>query len=162
VQSDAMTAANVDTAPEAETRPPLKESPARWWLLVLLFTALLVNSAHRGALSVALAASSMREDLHLTEASIGVLLSAFFLLYSFMQMGGGWVVERLGVRRGYAIGFIFWSLTSAVTGMASGFAALLGLRVALGAGQAISFPATSRAVANSFQERERGTVTGIY
>jgi ACS family glucarate transporter-like MFS transporter len=36
------------------------------------------------------------------------------------------------------------------------------LRVAVGAGQAISFPATSRAVANWFQERERGTVTGIY
>ena len=32
----------------------------------------------------------------------------------------------------------------------------------MGAGQAISFPATSRAVANWFQESERGTVTGIY
>src|SRR5258707_34018 len=36
------------------------------------------------------------------------------------------------------------------------------MRVALGAGQAISFPASSRAVANWFQQRERGTVTAIY
>jgi ACS family glucarate transporter-like MFS transporter len=41
-------------------------------------------------------------------------------------------------------------------------ASLIGLRVAIGAGQAITFPASARAVANSFNERERGTVTGIY
>jgi ACS family D-galactonate transporter-like MFS transporter len=32
----------------------------------------------------------------------------------------------------------------------------------MGTGQAITFPATARAVANSFPERERGTVTAIY
>ncbi|MEJ7618538.1 MAG: MFS transporter [Pyrinomonadaceae bacterium] len=34
--------------------------------------------------------------------------------------------------------------------------------MAVGAGQAVAFPATSRSVANWFQERERGTVTAIY
>jgi MFS transporter, ACS family, D-galactonate transporter len=130
--------------------------------LVLLFTAMLISYAHRGALSVAVASSSMTEDLHLSEASIGVLLSAFFWIYAFTQVPAGWVVDRFGVRRAYSLGFAFWSLTSALTGFAAGFASLLGLRVAVGAGQAISFPATSRAVANWFQERERGTVTGIY
>ena len=36
------------------------------------------------------------------------------------------------------------------------------MRVATGAGQAITFPASARAVANSFPQAERGTVTGIY
>ena len=147
---------------QQDTRPSLQQSPRRWWLLLLLFTAMLISYAHRGALSVAVAASSMTEDLHLSEAGIGVLLSAFFWIYAFTQMPAGWVVDRFGVRRAYSLGFAFWSLTSALTGFASGFASLLGLRVAVGAGQAISFPATSRAVANWFQERERGTVTGIY
>ena len=140
----------------------LKHSTERWWLLLLLFTAMLISYAHRGAFSVVIAASSMSEDLHLNEASIGVLLSAFFWVYSFMQMPSGWLVDRFGVRRAYSLSFLFWSLTSTLTGLANGFVALLGLRVALGAGQAISFPATARAVANWFQERERGTVTAIY
>ena len=140
----------------------LQQSPRRWWLLLLLFTAMLISYAQRGALSVAVAASSMTEDLHLSEAGIGVLLSAFFWIYAFGQVPAGWAVDRFGVRRAYSLGFAFWSLTSALTGFAAGFASLLGLRVAVGAGQAISFPATSRAVANWFQERERGTVTGIY
>jgi ACS family D-galactonate transporter-like MFS transporter len=77
-----------------------------------------------------------------------------------MQIPAGWLVDRFGVRRAYSLGFVFWSMTSALTGLVNGFAALLGVRVALGAGQAISFPASSRAVANWFQESERGTVSG--
>jgi len=125
---------------------------------------MLISYAHRSALSVAVAAksSSMTADLQLSEASVGVLLSGFFWVYSFMQVPSGWLVDRFGVKRAYSLGFAFWSLTSACTGFVNSFATLIGLRVALGAGQAISFPASSRAVANWFQERERGTVTAIY
>ena len=75
----------------------LKDSPQRWWLLVLLFTAMLIGYAHRGAFSIA--APFMSEDLHLSKASIGILLSAFFWIYSFMQIPAGWLVDRFGVRR---------------------------------------------------------------
>ena len=120
----------------------LKESPQRWWLLALLFTGMLFGYAQRGAFSVA--APFMSGDLGLTKAGIGVLLSAFFWSYSFMQVPAGWTVDRVGVRRAYSLGFVFWSLASALTGFASNLAALIGLRVALGAGQAIAFPATAR------------------
>jgi MFS transporter, ACS family, D-galactonate transporter len=150
-------------------KPPLpleslKDSPKRWWLLVLLFTGMLISYAHRSALSVAVGAksSSMTTDLQLSEASIGVLLSAFFWIYSFMQLPSGWLVDRFGVKRAYSLGFAFWSMISSATGLVNGIASLVVARVALGAGQAISFPASSRAVANWFQESERGTVTGIY
>jgi ACS family glucarate transporter-like MFS transporter len=143
----------------------LKQSPQRWWLLALLFTGMLISYAQRGALSIAVAPSSpssMTKDLQLSEASIGILLSAFSWVYTFMQMPTGWLVDRFGVKRAYSLGFIFWSLASALTGLASGLATLIGLRVALGAGQAILFPATARATASWFKQRERGTVTAIY
>ena len=151
-------------AARASSTTSLKHSPQRWWLLVLLFTAMLISYLHRSALSVAVGAksSSMTSDLQLSEASIGVLLSGFFWVYSFMQVPSGWLVDRFGVKRAYSLGFAFWSLTSACTGFVNSFVTLIGLRIALGAGQAISFPASSRAVANWFQQRERGTVTGIY
>src|SRR6267143_1223188 len=150
--------------PHVETAIALRDSSQRWWLLALLFTAMLISYAHRSALSIAVGAksSSMSTDLHLSEAGIGIMLSAFFWVYAFMQVPAGWLVDRFGVRRAYSLGFVFWSLTSALTGFVNGFAALLGVRVALGAGQAISFPGSSRAVANWFQQSERGTVTGIY
>jgi len=118
---------------QPDTESSLQQSTRRWWLLLLLFTAMLISYAQRGALSVAVASSSMTEDLHLSEAGIGVLLSAFFWIYAFAQVPAGWAVDRFGVRRAYSLGFAFWSLTSALTGFATGFASLLGLRVAVGA-----------------------------
>lgn len=150
----------VSEAPTTDTVPQLKDSRQRWWLLVLLFFGMLISYVHRGAFSVA--APFMGKDLQLSKATIGIVLSAFFWVYSFMQVPAGWVVDRFGVKRAYSLGFIFWSLASTFTGLARGLASLIGLRVALGMGQAITFPATARAVANSFPERERGTVTGIY
>jgi MFS family permease len=149
----------MDSTPSVAS-PQLNASPQRWWLLALLFTAMFISYAHRGAFSVA--APFMAGDLHLSKARIGLILSAFFWVYAFMQIPAGWVVDRFGTKRAYSIGFMFWSVAAALEGVARGAASLIGLRIAIGAGQAISFPASARAVANSFNQRERGTVTGIY
>ena len=145
---------------QPEVSPALNESSQRWWLLALLFTAMLISYVHRGAFSVA--APFMATELHLTKADIGVVLSAFFWVYAFMQVPAGWIVDRFGTKRAYSLGFLFWSGAAALEAVGRGAASLIGLRVAMGAGQAITFPASARAVANSFNERERGTVTAIY
>src|SRR5215813_4304944 len=144
----------------AVNAPELRNSRQRWWLLVLLFSAMLVSYVHRGAFSVA--APYIAQDLNLSKAGIGVILSAFFWVYSFMQVPAGWIVDRYGVKRAYSLAFLFWSLSSTLAGFARGVVSLIGLRVALGGGQAITFPASSRAVANSFPQGERGAVTGVY
>src|SRR5262245_31878149 len=86
---------------------PLNESPQRWWLLALLFAAMLISYAHRGAFSVA--APFMKDELHLSKTSIGVILSSFFWVYAFMQVPAGWIVDRFGTKRAYSIGLLFWS-----------------------------------------------------
>jgi len=140
--------------------PELKESRQRWWLMVLLIAGMLFAYAQRGALSVA--APFMMKDLGLSAAAMGVLLSAFFWCYAFMQVPAGWMVDRMGVRRAYAWGFAIWSVASALTGFARGMLELIAARVVLGVGQASSFPASARAVSNWFQDRERGSVTAAY
>jgi MFS family permease len=149
-------------AEEARTNAAasLRESSERWWLMVLLITGMVFCYAHRGALSVA--APFIRKDLNLSLATMGILLSAFSWSYSFMQMPAGWLVDRFGVKRAYALGYTFWSLASISTGLAKNLLTLIIPRVLLGVGQAVAFPASARAVANWFQDRERGTVTGSY
>lgn len=128
--------------------------------MVLLVTGMIICYAHRGALGVA--APFMIQELNLSPAVMGVLLSAFFWLYSFMQMPAGWLVDRFGVKKAYAFGFVLWSIASAFTGFAGGLVALIILQMMLGVGQAVAFPASARAVANWFQNKERGTVTATY
>jgi ACS family glucarate transporter-like MFS transporter len=153
-------ATQVIAADATQAVPGLNKSPQRWWLLALLFTAMLISYVHRGAFSVA--APFIATELHLSKTSIGIILSAFFWVYDFMQIPAGWVVDRFGTKRAYSFGFLFWSLAAALEAVGRGAVSLIGLRVAIGAGQAITFPASARAVANSFNQRERGTVTGIY
>jgi ACS family glucarate transporter-like MFS transporter len=128
--------------------------------MVLLVIAMLFCYAGRNALSVA--SKSMADDLGFNPAKTGLLLSSFFWVYAFMQIPSGWLVDRFGVRRTYALSFVFWSCMSAMTGLTNGLATLILCRVLVGTGQSVAFPASSRAVANWFQESERGFVTGLY
>ena len=111
----------------------------------------------RGALSVA--APFLIAELKLSTTVMGLLLSAFFWPYSFMQTPAGWAVDRYGVKRVYAWGYALWSLAAAATGLAWGLATLCIARVFVGVGQSVIFPAHTRAVANWFSARERGTAT---
>jgi len=79
-----------------------------------------------------------------------------------MQMPAGWLVDRMGVKRTYAYGYALWSIASTLTGFAENLISLISVRMFLGIGQAVAFPASARAVANWFQEKERGTVTASY
>jgi len=150
--------------PEPDTSvpmsPSLKESPQRWWLAALLTLGMIFCYAQRGTLSVA--APFMMKERSLSPTSMGILLSAFFWSYSFMQVPAGWLVDRFGVKRAYGAGFAFWSLAAAGTGWARGLADLIALRVALGVGQAVAFPATASTVAHSFPDEQRGVVTAFY
>ncbi len=146
---------------DSATAPPLalQNSPQRWWLVVLMHIGMFFCYVHRGALSVA--APFMIEELGLSTAVMGLLLSAFFWPYSFLQTPAGWAVDRFGVKRSYAWGYLVWSLAAAALGFARGLVTLAVLRGLLGAGQSVIFPAHARAVANWFSERERGMATGI-
>jgi MFS family permease len=149
IEADAATAAST----------ALKDSPQRWWLMALIVFSMLACYGHRNALNVA---APFIKDFELTAFEKGVLLSAFSWAYSFMQMPSGWLVDRFGVRRAYSVGYVFWSAFAILTGAAKNLVQLILMRVMLGVGQAVAFPASARAVANWFQESERGMVTGIY
>src|SRR4030095_3072931 len=99
-------------AVDAEPQPvrSLRDSSPRWWLLALLCFAMMISYMHRGAFSVA--APFLSKDLQLSKARIGIILSAFFWIYAFMQVPAGWVVDRFGVKRAYSLAFIFWSMSA--------------------------------------------------
>lgn len=143
-----------------EPRRSLRDSPQRFWLLALLFGAMVSCYAQRFAISIA--APFMMKQLGFSAASMGLVLSAFFWMYSLLQIPGGTAVDRFGVRRVYAAGYTLWSIASALTGFTSTLFQLVIARVLLGVGQAVSFPASGRAVANWFKQEERGGASAVY
>ena len=126
----------------------------------LLFTASLINYLDRATVSYALPLISA--DLHLGPQTKGVLLSAFFWSYAFMQVPIGLAADRFNLRWVYAGAFALWSLAQGLTGLAGTLGALIGFRIVLGIGESIYLPGGTKIVSVLFSSKERGLPSGLF
>jgi MFS family permease len=127
--------------------------------LVLLVVAVLINYVDRG--NLALAAPLLKIEWGMSASQLGILLSAFFWTYTALQFVMGLFVDRWGANRMMAFGFLAWSLATILTGAAMGFATLLWLRLLLGVGESVMFPASSKILAEHLPEHARGFANGL-
>ena len=127
--------------------------------LVLLVLAVLINYVDRG--NLALAAPLLKSEWGMTASQLGILLSAFFWTYTALQFVMGLFVDRWGANRLMALGLLAWSLATVLTGAAMGFATLLALRLVLGVGESVMFPASSKILAHHLPEHARGFANGL-
>jgi len=73
----------------------------------------------------------------------------------------GWVVGRFHVGWVLACGFFLWSGATAFTGVAATFQMILVLRVLLGIGESVTYPAYSRILAGEYPEHHRGFANAL-
>src|ERR1700674_4214249 len=128
-------------------------------VLFLLSMAALINYIDRSNLSIA--AELIKGELHLSDLQLGTLLSAFFWTYACMQIPAGWLVDHFDVKWVFASGFFVWSVATAATGILHGFVALIAIRVILGLGESIAFPAYSKILGTHFHESRRGSANAV-
>jgi MFS family permease len=103
----------------------------------------------------------LQDELSLSSAQVGVLLSAFFWAYAPSQILAGWLVHRYDVRFVLAGGILLWSFATATTGLATGFASVLVFRLLLGLGESVTFPGWNLILCRHTTERERGRANGF-
>ena len=82
----------------------------------------------------------LKDEFGLTNSQIGLLLSAFFWSYTPPQPVAGWLAQRDGVRYVLPAGLALWALATIITGLVTGFALLLVLRVSLGTSESVIYP----------------------
>lgn len=129
------------------------------WVVALVTLAVFINYIDRG--NLATAAPLMQEDLRLSAAELGVLLSAFYYGYVICMPATGWLAERFGARAVLAAGVTLWSLATFGTAFVGGFAALLGLRILLGIGESVAFPCAAKLLANAVEIGRLGIANGV-
>ncbi len=94
-------------SPAAERAGQLARTRVRYFILALLFIGVVINYLDRA--NLALAIPSIGVDLHLNAVEKGLILSTFGWTYAFMQIPGGFVIDRLGPRLTYAFSLAIWS-----------------------------------------------------
>ena len=106
--------------------------------------------------NIAVATPAIRAEFGIDAAAMGLVLSAFFWTYAFLQLPAGWFIDRIGVRVALTLAVGAWSLVTAATSLARGVSQFIGLRLMLGAGEAFSNPSFAKTAYNWFPRRERG------
>jgi MFS transporter, Spinster family, sphingosine-1-phosphate transporter len=112
---------------------------------------------------VAASASPLiQKEFNLTDALIGLLGSAFLLVYAVAALPFGYWADR-GVRRTVvAVGVTIWSLATLFTGFARNFFQLFLSRAILGIGEASYYPAGTSLLSDYFPKQQRGRVMSIW
>jgi MFS transporter, ACS family, D-galactonate transporter len=132
----------------------------RWVVVSLIFVGIVISYIDRGNLSIA--APSIMRDFHIAPGAMGLLLSAFFWTYGAFQIPAGAFLDRFGIRRGYAAGFLVWSIASASIALSRGTGDIVGMRLLLGVAESIGPLASLSFIRNHFQGKDQGLPTSIY
>jgi ACS family hexuronate transporter-like MFS transporter len=131
----------------------------RWVVVGLLFFATTINYLDRAILGVIL--PEIREQFHFGLEAYGLIQFCFQLAYAGGSLVGGYLLDRLGTRVGYAIAAALWSLAAMLNAFAGSVIQFGVYRTALGLGESANFPACTKAVAEWLPAKERATGMGI-
>lgn len=135
-------------------------SNRRWWIAALLFLSTLLNYFDRQIL--ALVSPVLRVQFSLTAVEYSHLLNAFLLGYTSMQFIAGWIVDRIGARRGLMLAMLWWSVAGAAAATSHNPRQLGLFLFLMGVGEAANWPTAVKAIREWFPPERRATAVGFF
>src|SRR5580658_3180359 len=155
---------NLPSMPSVSEKLPLELAShigrRRWLICGLLFFATTVNYMDRQVL--ALLKPTLQLQFGWTEIGYSNIVLAFQFAYGAGLLFIGKLIDRLGTRKGFSLAVLVWSAAAMAHAAASSVVQFAVARVGLGLGEAGSFPASIKAVAEWFPKRERALATGLF
>lgn len=119
----------------------------------------LINYLTRSTLGVA--APTMLADLHITEKEYSWIVSAFQGAI-MLQPVCGYVLDVLGLKLGFAIFAVSWSIICMLHGLGRNWQTFAVLRGLLGFAEGAANPAGMKATSEWFPAKERGLAGGVF
>lgn len=151
----------------------------RWVICFLLFLAATVNYIDRQVIGIL--KPTLQGEFGWSEVDYADIVFSFQLAYAIGLVLAGRVMDKLGVKTGFSIAIVVWSLAAmahaeaeiigvpaaAVLSMfgmtySVSVAGFMAARFALGLGEAGNFPASIKSIAEWFPKRERALATGLF
>jgi ACS family glucarate transporter-like MFS transporter len=131
-----------------------------FWLFVLSGVAFLDRT------NLSIAGLQISTEYGLGNQRLGWIFSAFLIGYAVFQLPAGWLATRYGPRRVLTLGVLWWGITTGLTalmptGISHAVMMLVAIRLALGAGEAVIYPAANQFVARWVPIQERGLINGL-
>jgi MFS transporter, ACS family, hexuronate transporter len=145
---------------ESELKPGFKLPSLRWVIIGLIFFATLINYIDR--LTISVLGPVIVKDLNLTNTEFGTIATWFLIAYTASQALSGKLYDRVGIKRGFTVSIIVWSLAAMSTAFAGSLRGLSAARFMLGLGEAGNWPGAAKTVAEWFPARQRALGMAIF
>jgi ACS family hexuronate transporter-like MFS transporter len=147
----------------------------RWVICALLFFATALNYIDRQILG--LLKPMLEKGLNWSEHDYSKIVMAFTIAYAIGYTSAGWFIDKVGVKLGYALAVLLWSLAEiahalnwyvpveakilflAMPATVFGFCAA---RFVLGLAEGGNFPAAAKTVSEWFPKKERALAVGLF
>ena len=153
-------AEHADATSRASAVQPPPGFGYRWTICALLFAATTINYIDRQVLGIL--APVLQKDIGWSEAQYGDIVSWFSFAYALGFLGVGRLMDRIGVKRGFAAAIVAWSLAAMSHALATTAGGFAWARGALGLGESGNFPGAIKTTAEWFPKKERAFATGIF
>ena len=138
---------------------PAPTSHVRWWICFLIFLATALIYSDRQFLS--LLKSTLATEIHWSDSQFAMVNTFFLGAYAFGLLFVGRLVDKMGVRTGYALTVLFWSLAAFSHTLVASVDGFVAARIFLGLSESGNFPTAVKAVAQWFPDTERAFATTI-
>ena len=131
----------------------------RWWMIALLMIGSTINYLTRSTLGVA--APTILRDLHISAQEYSWIVGTFQGAI-MLQPICGYVLDVVGLKAGFAMFAVAWSIVSMAHSLAYSWPVFAGLRGLLGFAEGCANPAGMKATAEWFPAKERGLAGGLF
>ena len=132
----------------------------RWTICALLLFATTINYLDRQVTSVL--APTLQAEFHWSETQYANITSWWTAAYAIGFLGIGRFIDKVGVRIGFAVAVLVWSIAGVAHGFVYSVFGFALVRFLLGLGESGNFPAAIKATAEWFPKHERAFATGIF
>lgn len=150
------TPSSADALEEAPKRAP---GPVSNWPMWILGLVIMIDQVDQNI--VRGAQNEIARDLALSDTQVGILLSCFVLVNGLISVPAGYLADRWNRTRTIGHTVIGWSGITALTAAAPNYGALVGIRSALGFGQAITEPSCASLLADYYPIEKRGKAFSV-
>ncbi len=135
--------------------------PYRFKVIFLSFIAVFICYIDRVNISVAII--PMQEQFGWSELQVGIVLGTFYVGYMISMTLGGYLADKYGGKKVLGYALIIWSLFTIVTPFFaySGLWWLIFIRILLGLGEGVTFPAWHSIYARWIPFNERTRAVGF-
>lgn len=124
-----------------------------WLPTLTMMMVSLISYVDRNTL--ALLSPTILKECGLSVEQYGYIISAFSTAYMLGNPFWGWVLDRVGVRRGMVTAVALWTTASVSHAFAGGFLSFASARALLGFGEGATFPGALRTVMQTLSEEKR-------